>query len=171
MIFRHPHVFGDAVVETKEQIIENWEALKMKEGRDSVLDGIPIHLPALMKALQLQQKAGNAGFDWQKSSEGKQQVWEKLEEEMSEFKEVYEREKEDPERLAEEYGDILFTLVNIGRFLDLQAEEALRLTNKKFRRRFQYIEEQIKESGGTLEEASLEEMESYWQEAKRLSSE
>lgn len=168
MIYRHPHVFGDVKVENKEQLIENWEALKMKEGRESVLDGIPAKLPALMTALQMQQKAGTVGFDWQKSPEGKQQVWQKLEEEVDEFKEVYEQKNSNPERLADEYGDILFTLVNIGRFLDLEAEESLRMTNKKFRRRFQYIEKKVQESDHTMQEISLDEMENYWQEAKEL---
>jgi XTP/dITP diphosphohydrolase len=168
MIFRHPHVFGDAAVENREQVIENWEVLKIQEGRDSVLDGIPAHLPALMTALQLQQKAGIVGFDWQKSPQGQQQVWQKLQEELDEFKEVYKQEKGNSERLSEEFGDILFTLVNIGRLLDLQGEEALRMANKKFQRRFHYIEDQIKESGRTFKEASLEEMEGYWQEAKNI---
>src|SRR5699024_4339265 len=106
-------------------------------------------------AFQMQNKAGSVGFDWQESAKGKQQVWHKLEEELHEFEEVYEQEDGDPERLAEEYGDILFTLVNIGRFLDMRAEEALRMTNKKFRQRFQYIEEQVQKSGSTLKEASL----------------
>jgi XTP/dITP diphosphohydrolase len=142
----------------------------MQEGRDSILSGIPAHLPALMAAFQLQQKAGIVGFDWQKSAEGKQEVWHKLEEELGEFNEVLQQEDPDNQRLAEEYGDILFTLVNIGRFLDIEAEDALRLTNKKFKHRFQYIEEQIMQSGSTLQEASLEEMERYWQEAKEADS-
>jgi XTP/dITP diphosphohydrolase len=167
MIFRHPHVFGDTIVEGKEQVVENWETLKMQEGRDSMLSGIPDHLPALMAALQLQQKAGTVGFDWQKSTEGKQQVCCKLEEELDEFKEVFQQGDMDVARLTEEFGDILFTLVNIARFLDVEAEEALRMTNKKFKQRFQYVEEQIAQSGSTLQEASLEEMERYWQEAKK----
>jgi XTP/dITP diphosphohydrolase len=166
LIRRHPHVFGDTDVKDEKEVAENWETLKMKEGRASVLDGIPPHLPALIRAQRMQEKAGNVGFDWKKSDTGKEQLWDKLQEELDEFKEVYESENENPERLTEEFGDLLFSVVNSGRFLGLQSEDALRLTNKKFKKRFQYIEKQISASGRSFSEVSLDEMEEYWQEAK-----
>ena len=167
LIRRHPHVFGDIEVENEKQVAENWESIKMDEDRDSVLDGLPLHLPALIRAQRMQEKAGNIGFDWKKSATGRQQLWEKLQEELDEFKEVYDGKQEDKKRLTEEYGDLLFSIVNAGRFLDLQAENALRLTNKKFKRRFQYIEAKIRESGQSFDEVSLQEMEKYWQESKQ----
>ena len=166
LIRRHPHVFGDTKVENEKEVAENWESLKMKEGRQSVLDGLPPHLPALIRAQRMQEKAGNVGFDWKKSDRGKEQLWDKLQEELDEFHEVYQHKDKKPRRVAEEYGDLLFSIVNAGRFLDLQAEDALRITNKKFQTRFQYIEEQVKESGRSFSDVSLEEMEAYWQEAK-----
>lgn len=170
LISRHPHVFGDNKVEVKDekQVTKNWESLKMKEGRKSVLEGIPPNLPALIRAQRMQEKAGNVGFDWKKSPDGKQQLWKKLQEELDEFKEVYQQEKKDHERLTEEYGDFIFSIVNAGRFLELQAEDALRITNKKFQKRFQFIEQKLAESGLSFAEVSLEEMEKYWQEAKTI---
>lgn len=166
LIRRHPHVFGDVEVEDEQQVAENWEALKMKEGRESILDGIPPHLPALIRAQRMQEKAGTVGFDWKKSNNGKEQLWNKLQEELDEFKEVYQQADQKPERLAEEYGDFLFSIVNAGRFLNLQAEDALRLTNKKFQKRFRYIERQVEASGHAMADVSLDQMEAYWQEAK-----
>ncbi len=166
LIRRHPHVFGDTEVKSEQEVAENWESLKMKEGRSSVLEGIPPHLPALIRAQRMQEKAGNVGFDWKKSTNGKEQLWSKLQEELDEFKEIYHDESADRKDVAEEYGDFLFSVVNAGRFLDLQAEDALRITNKKFRKRFQYIEEQLKDRGQTFADVSLEQMEAYWQEAK-----
>ena len=168
LIRRHPHVFGDIDVANEQEVAENWEELKMKEGRSSVLEGIPPHLPALIRAQRMQEKAGNVGFDWKESDTGRQQLWDKLQEELDEFNEVYHQVDKNPNRVAGEYGDFLFSIVNAGRFLDLQAEDALRITNKKFQTRFQYIEEQVKESGRSFSDLSLEEMETYWQEAKGL---
>jgi len=160
LIRRHPHVFGDEVAEDEEQVAENWESIKMKEGKKSVLEGIPKQLPALIRAQRMQEKAANVGFDWQEFS----QVWDKLEEELQEFKEVLE--EGDSEKSREEFGDLLFSLVNTGRFFDLNAEDSLRSTNKKFIRRFQYIEDQLDREDKTLSEASLEDMDKHWDQAK-----
>jgi len=160
LIRRHPHVFGDEVAEDEEQVAENWESIKMKEGKKSVLEGIPKQLPALIRAQRMQEKAANVGFDWPEFS----QVWDKLEEELQEFKEVLE--EGDSEKSREEFGDLLFSLVNAGRFFDLNAEDSLRSTNKKFIRRFQYIEDQLDREDKTLSEASLEDMDKHWDQAK-----
>jgi len=160
LIRRHPHVFGDEVAEDEEQVAENWESIKMKEGKKSVLEGIPKQLPALIRAQRMQEKAANVGFDWPEFS----QVWDKLEEELQEFKEVLE--EGDSEKSREEFGDLLFSLVNAGRFFDLNAEDSLRSTNKKFIRRFQYIEDQLDREDKTLSEASLEDMDKHWNQAK-----
>lgn len=167
LIDRHPHVFGNTNVENEEEVANNWEKLKIKEERDSLLDGIPNKLPALIQAKRLQEKAGSVGFDWKKSESGKKQLWDKLFEEFDEFKEAYE--DNDDDQLKEEYGDLLFTVVNLGRFLDLQPEDCLRKTNNKFKQRFQFIEEQFAEQNIKLSQASLEKMEQYWQKAKENS--
>ena len=167
LIRRHPHVFGDADADNEQQVAENWEALKIQEGRESVLEGVPPHLPALIRAQRMQEKAGNVGFDWKKSDAGKEHLWAKLEEELDEFKEVYHRKDKKPQQVAEEYGDFLFSIVNAGRFLNLQAEDALRITNKKFLTRFQYIEAKVRDSGRAMTDVSLQEMETYWEEAKQ----
>lgn len=164
LIDRHPHVFGEVKVQDEQEVAENWEKLKMKEGRTSVLDGVPRHLPALIQAQRLQEKAGNVGFDWKQSSEGKKQLWDKLMEEFDEFKEAYE--SGDKLETDAEFGDLLFSVVNVGRFLGLKAEDCLRGTNRKFKKRFTYIEEQLRETDRAIAEASLEEMEQLWQEAK-----
>jgi XTP/dITP diphosphohydrolase len=168
LIRRHPHVFGKNKVEVEDEdekaVARNWESIKMNEGRESVLEGLPPHLPALIRAQRMQEKAGNVGFDWKKSETGKQQVWDKLQEELDEFKTAYQNE--DPDRAAEEFGDFLFSIVNTARFLNVQAEDALRMTNKKFKARFQYIEEQVRQSDRKIDDVSLDEMEEYWQQAK-----
>jgi XTP/dITP diphosphohydrolase len=161
LIRRHPHVFGDKVAEDEEQVAENWESIKMKEGKKSVLDGIPKQLPALIRAQRMQEKAANVGFDWPEFS----QVWEKLEEELREFKEVVD--EGDAQKSREEFGDLLFSLVNAGRFFDLNAEDSLRSTNKKFIRRFQYIEDQLDQQNKTLSDATLEDMDKHWNRAKK----
>ncbi|HEX6981423.1 MAG TPA: nucleoside triphosphate pyrophosphohydrolase [Balneolaceae bacterium] len=166
LIRRHPHVFGDAVADDEQQVAENWENIKLKEGKDSVLEGIPKQLPALIRAQRMQQKAGNVGFDWQHSPKGEQQVWDKLEEELQEFKETLE--KGDQQKSRDEFGDLLFSLVNVGRFFDLNAEDSLRSTNKKFITRFQYIEQSLKEENKNIAETSLEEMDKYWEKAKSI---
>ena len=170
LISRHPHIYGDAngqmvVADTEEQVKANWEQLKLKEGNKSVLGGVPGSLPALVKAMRIQEKARGAGFDWDK----KQQVWEKVEEEMQEFRDEFNAENNeaiDKERAEGEFGDLLFSLVNYARFIDLNPETALERTNKKFIKRFQYLEEQAKASGKALKDMTLAEMDVYWNEAK-----
>lgn len=160
LIRRHPHVFGDEVAEDEDQVAKNWESIKMKEGKKSVLDGIPKQLPALIRAQRMQEKAANVGFDWPEFS----QVWEKLEEELQEFKEVLE--EGDAQKSREEFGDLLFSLVNAGRFFNLNAEDSLRSTNKKFIQRFQYIEEELDKENITLSDATLDNMDKHWNQAK-----
>ncbi|GAB3315044.1 nucleoside triphosphate pyrophosphohydrolase [Larkinella ripae] len=172
LIARHPHIYGDAngqtvVADTEEKVKQNWEQLKLKEGNKSVLAGVPGSLPALVKAMRIQEKARGAGFDW----EEKQQVWEKVEEEMQEFKAEFNAETDeviDGERAEKEFGDVLFSLVNYARFIDINPETALERTNKKFIKRFQYLEEQARRQGRQLKDMTLEEMEVYWQEAKQF---
>lgn len=160
LIRRHPHVFGDAKTDSEQEVAENWETIKLKEGKQSVLDGLPAHLPALIKAQRMQEKAANVGFDWPEW----RQVWDKLEEELGEFKEVLE--EKNIKKSKEEFGDLLFSLVNVGRFFDLNAEDSLRMTNSKFLKRFQYIEKQVQSTDRSLNEVSLEEMDGIWEEAK-----
>ncbi|GAB3717390.1 nucleoside triphosphate pyrophosphohydrolase [Spirosoma flavus] len=165
LISRHPHIYGDAVAETEEQVKANWEQLKLKEGNKSVLGGVPGSLPALVKAMRIQEKARGAGFDWDE----KEQVWEKVEEEMQEFKEefnVSSSQTIDVQRAEGEFGDLLFSLVNYARFIDINPETALERTNKKFIKRFQYLEEQARANGKSLSEMTLAEMDVYWNEAK-----
>ena len=170
LISRHPHIYGDAngsrvVAETEEQVKANWEQLKLKEGAKSVLGGVPGSLPALVKAMRIQEKARGAGFDWDE----KQQVWEKVEEEMQEFKAEFNPETGeaiDPQRAEDEFGDLLFSLVNYARFIDINPETALERTNKKFIKRFQYLEERAKANGKALADMTLAEMDVYWNEAK-----
>lgn len=160
LIRRHPHVFGNSNAESDDTVAKNWEAIKLSEGRESILDGVPKHLPALIKAQRMQEKASNVGFDWQDWK----LAWKKLEEEIDELKQSLT--KQDKEVQKDEFGDVLFSFVNVSRLLDLRAEEALRGTNKKFDARFRYIEEQLKEKKKAITETSLEEMDRYWNEAK-----
>ena len=165
LIHRHPHIYGDTVAETEEQVKANWEQLKLKEGAKSVLGGVPTSLPALVKAMRIQEKARGAGFDW----EEKQQVWEKVEEELGEFKAEFNVEENtviNPQRAEGEFGDLLFSLVNYARFIDINPETALERTNKKFIRRFQYLEEKARANGKNLADMTLAEMDVYWNEAK-----
>lgn len=167
LISRHPHIYGDIEVENEEQVKQNWEKLKLKEGNKSVLAGVPTSLPALVKAGRIQEKARGVGFDW----EEKQQVWEKVEEELQEFKNEFniaEGKEIDVEKAEGEFGDLLFSLVNYARFIDINPENALEKTNKKFIKRFQYLEEKAKESGKALQDMTLAEMDIYWNEAKKL---
>ncbi len=167
LINRHPHIYGDVVAETEEQVKANWEQIKLKEGNKSVLGGVPSSLPALVKAMRVQEKARGVGFDW----EEKRQVWEKVEEEMQEFKEHYNAEDEktiDAEKAEAEFGDLLFSLVNYARFIDINPETALERTNKKFIKRFQYLESKAKEAGKNLHDMTLAEMDVYWNEAKGI---
>lgn len=162
LIRRHPHVFGDAVAGNEQEVAENWEAIKMEEGKQSVLDGMPAHLPALIRAQRMQEKAANVGFDWPEWS----RVWEKLEEEMTEFREALQNGNQ--EKKEEEFGDILFSLVNVGRFFDIASEDSLRQTNRKFESRFRYVEKKLREEGKSLGDATLKKMDFYWEEAKKL---
>ncbi|MAT38848.1 MAG: nucleoside triphosphate pyrophosphohydrolase [Ectothiorhodospiraceae bacterium] len=160
LVRRHPHIFGDTEVSNSDDVKRNWEQLKMAEGRESVLDGVPAQLPALLKAYRLQDKASKIGFDWEK----RQDVWQKVREEILELEEM--AEGGDRDKMEEEFGDVLFSLVNYGRFLDINAEDALRRTIAKFVRRFQYIESRMKEDGKDLQAATLDEMDVYWEQAK-----
>ncbi|MBT8278653.1 MAG: nucleoside triphosphate pyrophosphohydrolase [Bacteroidia bacterium] len=162
LIARHPHVYGDVNVENEEEVKQNWEKLKLKEGKKSVLEGVPAGLPALVKANRIQDKVSGVGFDWEASH----QVWEKVEEELSEFKaEVAEG---NPDAIESEFGDVLFSMVNYARFLNINPENALERTNKKFSKRFQYLEKKSKELNIPLSEMTLAEMDIYWEQAKNL---
>jgi tetrapyrrole methylase family protein/MazG family protein len=166
---RHPHIYGDVKVENEKDVKENWEKIKLKEkgGNKSVLGGVPKSLPALVKAMRIQEKARGVGFDWDE----KQQVWEKVEEELEEFKAEFNIEKEekfDNKRAQEEFGDLLFSLINYARFVDINPEEALERTNKKFIKRFQYLESESKKDGKNMGEMTLDEMDKYWNEAKTI---
>lgn len=166
LISRHPHIYGDVVVKDEEDVKRNWEQLKLKEGNKSVLEGVPVSLPALVKASRIQEKARGVGFDWEK----KEQVWEKVEEEMQEFREHFNSETDmviDIENAEKEFGDLLFSLINYARFIDINPENALEKTNKKFIKRFQYLEEKAKEQGKALKDMSLAEMDIFWNEAKK----
>ncbi|MDX1638779.1 MAG: nucleoside triphosphate pyrophosphohydrolase [Balneolaceae bacterium] len=160
LIRRHPHVFGDTVADDEHQVAENWERIKLEEGKDSVLDGIPAHLPALIKAQRMQEKAANVGFDWPESD----QVIGKVREELQELRDALENRDHDESR--KEFGDLLFSLVNLGRFYGLNAEDCLRITNRKFDRRFRFIEKSLEKKGIDIREATLEEMDLHWEEAK-----
>lgn len=167
LISRHPHIYGDVIVNNEEDVKRNWEQLKLKEGNKSVLEGVPVSLPALVKASRIQEKARGVGFDWDK----KEQVWEKVEEELQEFKEHFNatnNEIIDKINAEKEFGDLLFSLINYARFIDINPENALEKTNKKFIKRFQYLEEKAKEQGKALKDMSLAEMDIFWEEAKKL---
>ena len=168
LISRHPHIYGDITVKDEAEVKRNWEQLKLKEGNKSVLGGVPSSLPALIKASRIQEKARGVGFDWEEKS----QVWEKVEEEMQEFKNEFNAnstEKIDLEKAEGEFGDLLFSLINYARFININPEDALEKTNKKFIKRFQYLESKAQELGKNLKEMSLEEMDVFWNEAKKLS--
>lgn len=160
LIHRHPHIYGDVVANDEETVKQNWEKLKLAEGNTSVLAGVPNSLPALVKAYRIQEKAAQVGFDWPHV----EQVLDKVNEELAEFKKESELQKQE-----EEFGDLLFAIINYGRHLGINPENALERTNRKFRFRFQYIEKRAQESGKSLEKMSLEEMDLWWEEAKKLS--
>ncbi|AUS06942.1 nucleoside triphosphate pyrophosphohydrolase [Pseudotamlana carrageenivorans] len=162
LIHRHPHIYGDVTVENEDDVKRNWENLKLKEGKNSVLEGVPDSLPALVKANRIQEKVAGVGFDW----EAPNQVWEKVEEELAEFK--AEGEKGDQEAMESEFGDVLFSMVNYARFLKINPENALERTNKKFSKRFQYLEEKAKSLNKPLKEMTLAEMDVFWEEAKNV---
>lgn len=163
LINRHPHIYGDTKADTEEAVKQNWEKIKLKEGNKSVLGGVPSSLPALIKASRIQEKARGVGFDW----DNRQQVWEKVEEELNEFKEEFHKDQIDLDKAESEFGDVLFSLINYARFIDINPENALEKTNKKFIKRFQYLEEKAKESGKQLQDMTLAEMDVFWNEAKK----
>jgi len=160
LIHRHPHIYGDVVANDVKQVKENWEKLKLKEGKKSVLEGVPKSLPAIVKAYRIQEKVRGIGFDWQ----NKNQVWDKFQEEIEEFQR--EEKNNDSEKMEEEFGDVLFSLVNYSRFVNINPEDALEKTNKKFIRRFQFMEQKIKEDGLDLSKLSFEQMNNFWDMAK-----
>lgn len=162
LIRRHPHVFADVEVENEKKVSENWEKLKMKEGKESVLDGLPKHLPALIFASRMQEKVRNIGFDWPDENG----PWDKVHEELTELKNAIKLKDQD--NIREEYGDLLFSLVNLSRFMNVNAEDALRGANQKFERRFRTIELMAKNSNRTLSDMTLEEMDELWDAAKAL---
>jgi len=163
LIFRHPHVFGDRKVKDAEEVLENWEELKMKEGNRSVLAGVPISLPAMIKAHRIQDKVRAVGFDW----DHREQVWDKVNEEIQEVKHELNKGQE-YEKMEGEIGDLLFSVINAARLYNIEPETALERTNRKFIQRFKYLEARAKEMNRSIKEMSLEEMEIIWQEAKSI---
>lgn len=162
LIHRHPHIYGDVKVKDEEEVKKNWEQLKLKEGKHSVLQGVPKGLPAMIKAYRMQEKAAQVKFEW----ETKQQVWEKVDEEMEEFKEMAMQTTPDQKRIEDEFGDLLFSLINLSRYIGVDPENALERTNIKFMQRFQYIERMAAKQNKKLTDMSLEEMDALWNEAK-----
>ena len=161
LIRRHPHIYGDVKVENELQVKENWEKIKLLEGNKSVLGGVPVSLPAMIKATRIQEKARGVGFDWDHES----QVWEKVQEEMQEFRQ--EVALGNSEKAEAEFGDLLFSLINYARFRNINPEDALEKTNRKFIRRFTYLEEESKKDGKELSSMTLEEMDRYWEASKQ----
>ena len=161
LVERHPHIYGDVEVIDEEEVKANWEKLKLKEGKKSVLEGVPKSLPSMVKAVRIQDKARGVGFDW----EHRDQVWEKLNEEMMELKSEVDQKSEN---IESELGDVLFSVINYARFIGVNPEDALEKTNKKFIKRFQYLEKASKEDGKEMSEMTLEEMDKYWEKAKNL---
>ncbi len=161
LVRRHPHIYGDVKVENEEDVKRNWEQIKLAEGKKSVLEGVPKSLPAMVKANRIQEKARGVGFDWDEQH----QVWEKVQEELQELQHEVEQ-KASAEKIEEEFGDVLFSMINYARFIGVNPEDALERTNKKFIHRFQYLEEKANASEKKLADMSLEEMEAMWQEAK-----
>lgn len=161
LIHRHPHIYGDLKVQDEDEVKRNWEKIKLREnGNNSVLGGVPKSLPALVKAMRIQEKARGVGFDW----DHKEQVWDKVQEEMNEFMEA--SRKKDLQEMQNEFGDLLFSLINYSRFVNINPEEALEMTNKKFIKRFKFLEDAIKSDGKQISELTLEEMDAYWEMAK-----
>lgn len=158
LISRHPHIYGDVKVQNEDEVKANWEKLKLKEGKKSILEGVPNSLPAMIKAFRMQEKTGQVGFEWEHA----EQVWEKVNEEVDELREAINL-KQDQEAIEEEFGDVLFALINYARYIKVDPETALEKTNKKFKSRFEYIE---KHASKPIEEMSLEEMDLLWNEAK-----
>lgn len=162
LIHRHPHIYADVVVKDEEEVKQNWEKLKLKEGKKSVLEGVPQGLPALVKASRIQDKAKGVGFDW----ETPEQVWEKVQEEIQELKVEISNKNQD--KIEDEFGDVMFSLINYARFLNINPEDALERTNKKFIKRFQHLESKATVLGKSLSDMTLAEMDVFWNEAKKL---
>ena len=162
LIHRHPHIYSDVKVENEADVKRNWENLKLKEGKTSVLEGVPTSLPALVKASRIQEKVAGVGFDWEEPN----QVWEKVEEEIEELR--IEVKANNTDAIESEFGDVLFSMVNYARFLNINPENALERTNKKFTKRFQYLEKKSKALNKSLADMTLKEMDIYWEEAKKL---
>lgn len=164
LVYRHPHIYGDAEVNDEDDVKRNWEKLKLKEGKTSVLSGVPVSLPAVVKATRLQEKSKQVGFEW----DNRDQVWEKVEEEMEELREAVATS--DPDKIEDEFGDLLFSLVNYARFLNIDAENSLERTNKKFIFRFTEMEKLAFNKGKPLSEMTLEEMDAIWNSIKKQNS-
>ncbi|TVR28902.1 MAG: nucleoside triphosphate pyrophosphohydrolase [Balneolaceae bacterium] len=162
LIRRHPHVFSDTVANEENEVAANWEAIKLTEGKESILDGVPKHLPGLIRAQRMQEKAANVGFDWAQW----ELAWVKLNEEIEEWREAVKEQSVTEQK--EEFGDLLFSLVNVGRLLGLHAEESIRKANEKFEYRFKHIEKRLKEQGKSIVDSPLEEMDELWNEAKKF---
>jgi XTP/dITP diphosphohydrolase len=162
LVARHPHIYGDVIVKDEEDVKRNWEQLKLKEGKKSVLEGVPKSLPSMVKANRIQDKVAGVGFDW----EAPEQVFAKVEEELAELK--AEIEKGNQAAIEDEFGDVLFSLINYARFLKVNPENALERTNKKFIKRFQYLESKAKDLNKSLQDMTLSEMDVFWEEAKSL---
>ena len=163
LIVRHPHIYGDVVVNNEEEVKENWEKIKLREGKGkkTILGGVPKSLPAMVKAIRLQEKSKTVGFEW----DNKEQVWDKVNEELLEFKEAQAISHEEA---TKEFGDVLFSLVNYARFVDINPENALELTNKKFIKRFQFMEEKIQSENKSMDKMTLSELDTYWNQAKKF---
>lgn len=161
LISRHPHVFGDVIAETEEEVAKNWEQLKLKEGKKSILEGVPKSLPAMVKASRIQDKAVSAGFDWDKT----EQVFNKVKEEIEELH--HEVQTGDQAKIESEFGDVMFSMINYARFINVDPESALEITNKKFIKRFQYLETEAAKNGESLKDMTLTQMDVYWNESKK----
>ena len=166
LIHRHPHIYGEVKVADDVEVKQNWEKLKLQEkgGNKTVLAGVPSSLPSLIKAMRIQEKARAVGFDW----DHRDQVWAKVQEELQEFGAETKGENFDQEKASDEFGDLLFSLINYSRFVNINPEEALERTNRKFIKRFQYLETESAKDGKKLDEMTLEEMDAYWEQAKKL---
>jgi MazG family protein len=162
LIARHPHIYGDVKVANEEEVKQNWEKLKLKEGNRSVLGGVPTSLPAMVKATRIQEKARGVGFDW----DDKTQVWAKVQEELGELSAEMDATEPDQEKVEKEFGDVIFSLINYARFLGIDPETALEKTNRKFIHRFKYLEEGARKDGRSLQDMTLPEMDAYWNAAK-----
>ena len=162
LIYRHPHIYSDVKVKDENEVKQNWERLKLKEGKESVLEGVPVSLPSMVKANRIQEKVSGVGFDWEKP----EQVWEKVQEELSELN--AEIIKGNIDNIESEFGDVLFSMVNYARFINVNPENALERTNKKFINRFKYLEKAAKDNGKSLHDMSLTEMDVFWNESKKI---